>query len=289
MFGRPSDVAGYWRSKLDTCGDSFTSSRRLSSLQWAIKWYGMGKTSVQSVLNIPGRIGWLTMECPGFLTLMYIMNTLTKQEGIDDLPWQNKVQVIHYIYRAILFPLMAPSMSPMHVLVWCMGVIFQLVNATCLGSFLAAYGPRTAADWRTQLAPWPTLQFVVGITVFYLGLTVNFICDDDLREIRRRAALKRDDNASDSNGGSGSAVQKLYLLPDTGLFRYMLYPHYFAEWVEWTGFYMAAGWGCVPARMFLLNEVAAMLPRAVSGKRWYIERFGADRVGKRRAVIPGVL
>lgn len=51
----------------------------------------MGKTSVQSVLNVPGRIGWLTMECPGFLTLLYIMGTLPRQEGIDDLPWQNKV------------------------------------------------------------------------------------------------------------------------------------------------------------------------------------------------------
>lgn len=51
----------------------------------------MGKTSVASRLNLPGRIGWLTMEAPGFLTLAYLMKTLPEQHGIDDLPWQNKV------------------------------------------------------------------------------------------------------------------------------------------------------------------------------------------------------
>lgn len=51
----------------------------------------MGKTSVDSVFNLPGRIAWLTMEAPGFLTLLYIMKTLPPLYGIDDLPWQNRV------------------------------------------------------------------------------------------------------------------------------------------------------------------------------------------------------
>jgi hypothetical protein len=60
-------------------------------MQWIIGWYGMGKTSVTSRLNLPGRIGWLTMESPGFLTLLYIMWTLPRKLDIDDLPWQNRV------------------------------------------------------------------------------------------------------------------------------------------------------------------------------------------------------
>ncbi|KAJ3472062.1 hypothetical protein NLG97_g11321 [Lecanicillium saksenae] len=63
----------------------------IGSLQWVIKWYGMGKTSVKSPFNIPGRIAWMGMEAPGFLTLLYIMNTLPQQHGIHDLPWQNRV------------------------------------------------------------------------------------------------------------------------------------------------------------------------------------------------------
>lgn len=51
----------------------------------------MGKTSVESRFNLPGRIGWMIMECPGFLTLLYVMNTLPALQGVTDLPWQNKV------------------------------------------------------------------------------------------------------------------------------------------------------------------------------------------------------
>jgi 3-oxo-5-alpha-steroid 4-dehydrogenase 1 len=53
-------------------------------------WYPAGKTSNDSRFNIPGRIAWVTMEAPGFLTLLYIMNTLPAQVGLSELPWENK-------------------------------------------------------------------------------------------------------------------------------------------------------------------------------------------------------
>lgn len=31
------------------------------------------------------------MECPGFLTLLYVMNTLPQKAGVEDLPFQNRV------------------------------------------------------------------------------------------------------------------------------------------------------------------------------------------------------
>ena len=49
----------------------------------------MGKTSTTSALNVPGKIGWATMEAPGFITLLYIMYSLPKQEGIASLPFMN--------------------------------------------------------------------------------------------------------------------------------------------------------------------------------------------------------
>lgn len=44
----------------------------------------------------------------------------------------------------------------------------------------------------------------------------------------------------------------------------------------------------MPARSFLLNEIATMFPRALQGKQWYIEKFGKERVGWRGAIIPYV-
>ncbi|KAM4060808.1 3-oxo-5-alpha-steroid 4-dehydrogenase [Hirsutella rhossiliensis] len=264
----------------------------IGSLQWVIGWYGMGKTSTPSRLNLPGRAAWMTMEAPGFLTLLYVMRTLPAQHGIDDLPWQNRVLaglfVIHYTYRALLFPLLQPSMAPIHVLVWAMALGFQLLNATCLGAWLAAYGPVTADAWAAQ-SPLP--QFALGLAVFYAGLSANFFHDEELREIRRRRQRREQQqgcSSKDNNKAGRGATTNYYEIPQAGLFRYMLFPHYLCEWVEWAGFLMAAGWSCAPAWAFLTNEVCSMLPRAVRGKAWYVERFGREKVGRKWAVIPGV-
>jgi hypothetical protein len=51
----------------------------------------MGKTSNNSRFNIPGKIAWVTMEAPGFLTMLYVMSTLPAKLGIQEggLPWEN--------------------------------------------------------------------------------------------------------------------------------------------------------------------------------------------------------
>ena len=59
-------------------------------------------------------------------------------------------------------------MSPLHALIVAAGIVFQLFNATCLGSWLAAYGYTTREEWGS------TLRFVTGIAIFYLGLAANF-------------------------------------------------------------------------------------------------------------------
>ncbi|KAK4907989.1 hypothetical protein LTR66_017600, partial [Elasticomyces elasticus] len=105
----------------------------------------------------------------------------------------------------------------------------------------------------------------------------------------RRAALRRQKEQARKDGLPLDGVEKLYMLPKNGLFRYVLFPHYLCEWIEWAGFWIVGGWACVPARSFLFNEIATMLPRAVQGRRWYVEKFGAEKVGGRKAVIPGVI
>ncbi|GFP58520.1 hypothetical protein ACSS6W_005766 [Trichoderma asperelloides] len=270
----------WWQIGYPICG----------SLQWVVSWYGMGKTSVSSRLNIPGRIAWITMECPGFLTLLYVMNTLPQKAGVDDLPFQNRVLgglfVIHYCYRAVLFPFLQPSMSPIHVGVWALAIGFQVCNALCISSWLSAYGPTTTEAWSSACS---VTQFIFGIGIFYLGLSSNFFHDEELREIRRREQKRQERIRKKAGSDSQAAgVEKHYQIPQAGLFRYMLYPHYLSEWVEWFGFWMAAGWSCAPARAFLVNEIFSMLPRAVNGKKWYMERFGEDKIKKKWAIIPGV-
>lgn len=44
----------------------------------------------------------------------------------------------------------------------------------------------------------------------------------------------------------------------------------------------------LPAALFVINEVATMLPRALAGKRWYENKFG-KKAPERMAAIPGVI
>ncbi len=49
----------------------------------------MGKASIESRLNLPGKIGWVLMETPGLLNLLYIMFTLPRLNGHESLPAEN--------------------------------------------------------------------------------------------------------------------------------------------------------------------------------------------------------
>lgn len=195
---------------------------------------------------------------------------------------------MHYLYRAVIFPFIQPSISPIHFLVWASAVAFQLFNGALIGSWLAAYGPVTKEAWNAQLSPFPTLQFTVGIALFYVGLAANYYHDDELREIRRREQQRQERLAKQQGVKTGS-IEKHYQIPQAGLFKYVLYPHYLVEWIEWTGFYIACGFSCMPALLFVVNEVSAMLLRAVNGRKWYAEKFGEEKIRNKRAVIPGVL
>lgn len=48
------------------------------------------------------------------------------------------------------------------------------------------------------------------------------------------------------------------------------------------------GWWAQPPVLFLANEVAVMLPRAVRTHAWYRETFGGEFPEGRRAVVPGL-
>jgi 3-oxo-5-alpha-steroid 4-dehydrogenase 1 len=174
-------------------------------------------------------------------------------------------------------------MSPIHPLVFISALAWNLTNALCLSGWLAGYGPTTVHDWAGRLY-W----IQGGLVVWGWALLGNIFHDDDLREIRR-SALRRQKEQAKKDNKPIEGVNKLYMMPKNGLFHYVLFPHYLCEWIEWAGFWMIGGWECTPARSFLFNEISTMLPRALQGRRWYVQKFGKDRVGNRKAVIPGLI
>ncbi|KAL8818048.1 MAG: hypothetical protein Q9223_003234 [Gallowayella weberi] len=259
-------------------------------VQWLDDFYPQGKTSIPSRFNIPGKYAWAVMEAPGFICVLYCMFTIPATEGIEILPTANWLMAalfsIHYIYRALISPLLLnPSMSPIHPIFVLSALSFQVINGISIGGYLAGYGPTTQRDWAGT-----TIRIQLGLMIFFMGFLGNMYHDDELREIRRAAARKQTRKAEAQGEKSKEGkVNKVYEIPENGLFRLVLYPHFFCEWIEWCGFWVIGGWGCVPARTFLINEVTTMTPRALSGRRWYVARFGEDRVGTKKAVVPGLI
>lgn len=178
-------------------------------------------------------------------------------------------------------------MSPIHITVWAAALAFQLINATSIGGWLGGFGPTRDGEWvGKSIGP----RIEVGMMIFAVGLLANIYHDEDLREIRRAAARNQERRQKQKGEETdGKSVDKVYMIPENGLFRAVLFPHYFCEWIEWCGFWMVGGLTCGPARTFVINEVATMLPRALQGKQWYVERFGKEKVGSRKAVVPGII
>jgi 3-oxo-5-alpha-steroid 4-dehydrogenase 1 len=189
-------------------------------------------------------------------------------------------------------------MSPIHPFVWLAAIFFQVINGLSIGSYLGGYGPATRAAWQTSGNNYRVGgRMELGMMIWGLGFVGNILHDDELREIRRAALRnqKKGAEAADESPGKRKAgaeqkgVDKVYMIPENGLFRWIFYPHYLCEWIEWSGFWLMAGSGCTPARNFVLNEIATMLPRALQGKIWYEERFGKEKTAGRKAIIPGIL
>ena len=167
--------------------------------------------------------------------------------------------VLHYINRAVVAPfLRAPSMSPIHLFVVIMAVLFNFVNASCLAGWLVGYdivpvvytrgfGYDSANRGRHSSG----LLQCIGILLFFVGLFGNIYSEKCLFGLRVQEGDKRAAAAAAKKGTqnneqnhenehkdkSENKYHKVYVIPPPhGPFRSILYPHYVFEWLEWLGF-----------------------------------------------------
>ena len=261
----------------------------------------MGKHSTTSRFNLPGRYAWAAAEVVGPVNLIYILlalpsklkpppNAATSSLGTG-LPVQNEIlgclYILHYLNRAVISPLfLNPSMSPIHLFVATIMTTFQFTHSMSIATWLV-YSVETT---DTETRPIVSLGSVIGIALFVFGLAGNFLTEWRFYEMRRGAAKRK----AKSEGKAVVTYEKVYVIPPAeGFFKYILYPHYVLEWLEWTGYWLLAGtWGLgwgpgSDAFWFLMCELTLMLPQAVAGRKWYEEKFGKRAVGGRAAAIPG--
>ncbi|KAF7508251.1 hypothetical protein GJ744_009396 [Endocarpon pusillum] len=278
----------------------------------------MGRTSSSKArLNLPGRYAWTIAESVGPLNMLFIIYTLPSRlqppaaspasllgTGMPFFYHEllALLYLLHYVNRAIITPLfLAPSMSPIAAPVSILMALFQYANSSCLSCWLvynahfqlshSNSAPHTSSSLLSPLFtnPLPLL----GVVLFALGLYSNISSETTLFALRRAAALRR--AKSEGKPLHNLSYDKVYVIPEPkGWFKYVLYPHYTMEWMEWTGYWLTGalaglGWWGTPAMWFVVNEVATMAPRAAHGWRWYEGKFGNRALARRAAVLPGLL
>jgi 3-oxo-5-alpha-steroid 4-dehydrogenase 1 len=197
-------------------------------------------------------------------------------------------------------------------------IAFNAPNGFLLAAFLTS---ASTAAYLTTHGPSSSPRFWAGIALWAAGFAGNVYHDEILLNIRRKAIAKGKAKERLENGKP--APQPHYAIPHGGLYSVISFPNYFCEWLEWLGFALAAsptpnfallpGAGALlaaasgaqftemgqllspfvdsvsPPWVFLVIEIATMVPRAVRGHRWYHQRFKESYPRERRAVIPWLL
>jgi 3-oxo-5-alpha-steroid 4-dehydrogenase 1 len=206
---------------------------------------------------IPNRFGWIIMESPAVMIMLYFWWTGACCGSYTALAflflWQ-----LHYVYRAFLYPFRLPNQNRMMPLsVAMMGATFQLVNASLNGYWLFSVGEYSNA-WLLSPA------FLFGAGLFLLGMSINHHADDVLLSLRRPGDTE-------------------YRIPEGGLYRYISCPNYFGEILEWCGWAIATWSLC--GFTFAFWTIANLAPRAIAHHKWYQEKF-SEYPAERRAIIP---
>ena len=226
-----------------------------------------GKFAQSSRWSMSGKLGWMIQEVVSPLSLLYFYQSQPDHLYIS-------LWLLHYMHRTFIYTWNAPSMNSTTVPIVLSAVLFNLVNGYLNGTHFRL----------TQINQQPldthSVQFLLGLTLFAVGMAVNINSDYSLFHQRRQASLSQ-------RGRLHGKKEKRYVIPRGGLFEYVSASNYAGEIVEWLGYAVMtqspAAWS------FFVWTVANLGPRAYQTHQWYKRQFGKTYPAQRRALIPYLL
>ena len=210
---------------------------------------------------VPNKIGWMVMEAPVFILMALLWGYSARRFETVPLIFFLLFQ-LHYLHRAFIYPFLLKGKSTMPLGIIGMGMVFNSLNALMQGGWIFYLAP---ADLYTS--QWlVTPQFIVGVLLFFTGMTINIHSDRIIRHLRKPGDTR-------------------HYLPEGGMFRYVSSANYFGEIVEWIGFAVLT-WSLTGA-LFAIWTFANLVPRANAIYHKYEEMFGQEFIRKKRKrIIP---
>ncbi|MDX1734168.1 MAG: methyltransferase [Halioglobus sp.] len=220
-------------------------------------------------INLSPRLGWFLMELPATLSFVWFYLQGDNAGELVPLLFLG-VWLVHYGNRGFIFPLLMRvakgATGTFSIIVVVSGWLVTTLHGYLNAVFISHLGEHLTNAWLTDP------RFIIGVAIYVCGFVLNVHSDAIIRNLRSREEVERG--------------EKVYRIPEGGLFRYVTNPSYFTELLSFTGFAIAT-WS--PGALFvLLVSAANLVPRAFQVHRWYHEKF-AEYPAERKVLIPFVL
>jgi 3-oxo-5-alpha-steroid 4-dehydrogenase 1 len=207
---------------------------------------------------IPSQLGWVIMEIMSPIMIGYFFLTGPIEKSLVSyiflILWLG-----HYLNRGIIYPIRQKNPSKMPFLIIFLALMFNTINGFINGyylGFIQAYPLEYVYEWN----------FILGIILFFVGATINIKSDNILLRLR-------------SN-------KKGYHIPHGFMYKYVSYPNYLGEIIEWFAFALMT-WS-LAGLSFAIWTIANLIPRAIAGHKWYNKTF-ENYPKNRKAILPHLL
>ena len=202
------------------------------------------------------KIAWFIQEIISPISFSYFFLTGVANKNI--ICWiLFTIWIGHYINRSIIFPLRLTNASKIPISVIFSAIFFNIINGFINGYYIGNF-----AYFDDNY--FYSINFILGILIFIIGLIINIHSDEILIKIKNQ------------NIG--------YQIPEGGLYKYISCPNYLGEILEWIGFAIIV-WS-FPAFLFVIWTMANLIPRANAHHNWYKEKFGLKYPSNKKAIIP---
>ena len=214
--------------------------------------------------SIDKKLGWVILETPVLVTVVFCYLAGLKAGGgeINVSVVFVAAFFIHYFHRALIYPYrLKVKGKRMPVMIMLFAMIFYIVNGYMIGYYFGAF-KAYETSWLTDP------RFIIGLTLFVVGMTINIHSDNILIKLRKPGETD-------------------YKIPSGGFYRWVSCPNYFGEMLEWIGFAVMS-WSIV-GLVFSLWIALPLMAQARNAHRWYRGHFGDEYPAERRAIIPYLL
>jgi len=232
---------------------------------------GYGRFGEGATFSVSPRVGWWLMELPCSVVFPYYFWYRCYWCGDRKLSRSSIVLgcvfSLHYLYRGWYYPYnlaVFGNSSNFSLLPAVGGWLVTATHAKLNAEVVSAHGRRL-----TKASYLNTLQFWVGLCIYYTGLLLIMQQDQIMRDLR-------------------STPGPRYRIPRGGLWDYATSAQYLSELIGWFGFAVLMDFEA-NGLFILVVSLCNLVPRAHTNHLWYEKHFGQDYVDLHRAkLLPGV-